>query len=176
MNRLAEQIDPTKTLLYVVGWRKDGYDQNYPNYTAKPEFGSYVEAAHQHGFRVMPHTDLVGVSPYHPLYAQFQKYQFREPWNGNLIGWRWEETENPRRFAYINLASSAFRAHFVQQLKDVWKRYRVDAFHLDVSHVVVNDANGLIEGLNAGQGNVLMHKELAEAMPGVVFSGSIFMK
>ena len=171
LNRLAEQIDSTKTLLYVVGWRKDGYDQNYPNYTAKPEFGSYVEAAHQHGFRVMPHTDLVGVSPYHPLYAQFQKYQFREPWNGNLIGWRWEETENPRRFAYINLASSAFRAHFVQQLKDVWKRYRVDAFHLDVSHVVVNDANGLIEGLNAGQGNVLMHKELAEAMPGVVFSG-----
>ena len=171
LNRLAEQIDPTKTLLYVVGWRKDGYDQNYPDYTAKPEFGGYVEAAHQHGFRVMPHTNLVGVSPYHPLYARFQRYQFREPWNGNLIGWRWEETEHPRRFAYINLASSAFRAHFVQQLKEVWKKYRVDAFHLDISHVVVNNANGLIEGLNAGQGNVLMHKELVAAMPGVVFSG-----
>ena len=48
---------------------------------------------------------------------------------------------------------------------------RVDAFHLDISHAMINDANGLIEGLNAGQGNVLMHKELAEAMPGVVFSG-----
>ena len=36
---------------------------------------------------------------------------------------------------------------------------------------VINDANGLIEGLTAAQGNVLMHKELAEAMPGVVFSG-----
>ncbi|MXV83312.1 hypothetical protein F4X88_21680 [Candidatus Poribacteria bacterium] len=47
----------------------------------------------------------------------------------------------------------------------------MDAFHLDVSHFVINDANGLIEGLNAGQGNVLMHNELAEAMPGVVFSG-----
>ena len=51
------------------------------------------------------------------------------------------------------------------------EKYGVDAFHLDISHVVVNDANGLIEGLNAAQGNALLHKELAEAMPGVVFSG-----
>ena len=29
----------------------------------------------------------------------------------------------------------------------------------------------MIEGLNAGQGNVLLHKELAAAMPGVVFGG-----
>ena len=171
LDLLAEQIYPTKTLLYVVGWRKDGYDVNYPDYTAKPEFGNFVEVAHQHGFRVMPHTDLVGVSSYHPLYAKFQKFQFREPWGGNLIGWLWDEVNNPRRFAYINLASSEFRKHFVQQLREVWEEYRVDAFHLDISHVVVNDPNGLIAGVNAGQGNVLMHKELAEAMPGVVFSG-----
>ncbi len=171
LGKLAEQIDPTKTLLYVVGWRKDDYDVNYPDYRAKPEFGNFVETAHQYGFRVMPHTDLVGVSTYHPLYAKFQRFQFREPWNGNSIGWLWNEVGNPRRFAYINLASSEFREHFVQQLREVYEEYRVDAFHLDISHVVVNDANGLIEGLNAGQGNVLMHKELAEAMPGVVFSG-----
>ena len=168
---MAEQIDPTKTLLYVVGWRKDGYDQNYPNYIAKPEFGGFVEAAHQHGFRVMPHANLVGVSPYHPLYSEFHKYQFREPRNGNLRGWRWDEIENPKRHAFINLASSEFRKHLVQQLREVWRKYKIDAFHLDVSHFVRNDMNGLIVGLNAGQGNALMHKELASVMPGVVFSG-----
>ena len=47
----------------------------------------------------------------------------------------------------------------------------MDAFFLDVSGRVVNDANGLIEGLNAGQGNVLLHKALAASMPGVVFGG-----
>ena len=47
----------------------------------------------------------------------------------------------------------------------------MDAFHLDISHAMINDANGLVEGLNPGQGNVLMHEELATAMPGVVFSG-----
>ena len=171
LDRLTELIDPAKTLLYLVGWRRFAYDANYPDYTARDGFGSFVETAHRYGFRVMPHTNLVGVSPYHPLYAKFQNSQFREPWRGNLVGWRWGETDNPGRHAFINLADSSFREIFVQRLSDVWKKYGVDAFHLDISHVVVNDANGLIEGLNAAQGNVLLHKELAEAMPGVVFSG-----
>ena len=171
LNQLAEEIDPTKTLLYVVGWRRDGYDRNYPDYTAKPEFGQFVEAAHQHGFRVMPHVNLVGVSTYHPSYAEFQKYQYRSAWTGNLDGWEWEKIGSPTRFAYINLASSSFRKFFVQQLKAVWEAYKVDAFHLDISHIVPNDANGRIEGLNFAQGNARIHKELAEALPGVVFSG-----
>ena len=172
LDRLAQLVSPTKTLLYLTGgWRKYAYDVNYPDYTVKEGFGSFVEAAHQHGFRVMLHTNLVGISPYHPLYAKFQNSQFRDPWNGNPIGWRWGETDNPVRHAFINLADSSFRNLLVQRLSDVWKKYRVDAFHLDISHVVVNDANGLIEGLNASQGNVLIHKEFAEAMPGVVFSG-----
>ena len=171
LDKLAEQVDPAKTLLYLNQWRKDDYDVNYPDYTAKPEFGRFVEAARQYGFRMMLHTNLVGVSPYHSLYTELQKFQFRDPWNGNLYGWRWEQTDAPYRHAFINLANSTFRKILVSRLKDVWQKYRVDAFHLDVSHFVVNDANGLIEGLNAGQGNVLMHKELAEAMPGVVFSG-----
>ena len=171
LDRLADQVDPTKTLLYVTQWRADDYDVNYPDYMAKPQFGNFVKVAHQYGFRVMPHVNLVGISTYHPLYAEFQKFQFRDPWNGKAKGWRWNEIDNPKRHAFINLASSKFRKLFIQQLKEVSEEYRVDAFHLDVSHIVVNDANGLIEGLNSGQGNVLMHQELAEAMPDVVFSG-----
>ena len=171
LDRLAEQVDPTKTLLYLVGWRKDGYDVNYPDYTPRDGFGDFVKAAHGHGFRVMPHANLVGISPYHPLYPEFQAFQFRDPWSEEPIGWKWDEIDSPKRHAWINNASSKFRNLLVQQLKEVWEKYRVDAFHLDISHVVVNDANGLIEGLNSAQGNVLMHKELAEAMPGVVFSG-----
>ena len=171
LDRLSELIDPTKTLLYLVGWRKNGYDQNYPDYTAEEGFGDFVEYAHQHGFRVMPHVNLVGISPYHPLYPEFQPFQFRDPWSEEPIGWKWDEIGNPKRHAWINNASSKFRNLLVQRLKEVWEKYRVDAFHLDISHVVENDASGLIDGLNSAQGNVLMHLELAEAMPGVVFSG-----
>ena len=171
LDKLAEQVDPTKTLLYLVDWTKDGHDMNYPEYTPKIGFAEFVKAAHHYGFRVMPHTNLVGVSPYHPLYAEFKKSQFRDEWSGNLIGWEWEQTESLHRHAWINLADSKFRKLFVQQLKEIREKYRVDAFYLDVSSVVVNDANGLIDGLTAAQGNVLMHEELAAAMPGVVFGG-----
>ena len=171
LDKLAEQVDPTKTLLYLVDWTKDGHDRNYPEYTPKVGFAEFVKAAHRYGFRVMPHTNLVGVSPYHALYAAFKKSQFRDEWSGNLIGWEWEQTESPHRHAWINLADSRFRKLFVQQLKEIWEKYRVDAFYLDISHAVINDANGLIEGLTAAQGNVQMHLELAEAMPGVVFGG-----
>jgi len=171
LDKLADQVDPAKTLLYLNQWRRDDFDVNFPDYTAKPALGRFVEAAHQHGFRVMLHANLVSVSPYHPLYAEVQKFQYREPWNGNPMGWVWDRTDAPNRLAFINPASAEFRKYFVQQLKAVWQKYDVDAFLLDVSHLVVNDANGLIDGLNSGQGNVLLHKELAAAMPGVVFGG-----
>ncbi len=168
LDKLAEQVDPTKTLLYLVHWQKSPYQ---PDCTPKPEFEGFVRSAHQHGFRVMPHVTLLTMSPHYPLYADFRRFQYRDPWSGRFLGWRWNEVEHPDRHAYINLASSAFRKLFVQQLKQIWEEYRMDAFFLDISHAVVNDANGLIEGLNAGQGNVLMHKELVDAMPGVVFGG-----
>ena len=171
LDRLSEQVDPSKTLLHITGWRTDDFDVNFPDYTANPEFGRFVEAARRHGFRVMPHVNLFGVSAHHPLYAEFQKFQYRDPWSGNSIGGFWDRTDAPNRHAFMNPASAEFRRYFVQQLKEIWQKYGVDAFFLDVSHLVVNDANGLIEGLNAGQGNVLMHKELAAAMPGVVFGG-----
>ena len=171
LDKLAELVNPTKTLIYTAGWRRDGHDVNYPDYTAKEDFGDFVKYAHQHGFRIMPHVNLVGLSPYHPLYPEFQQFHIRSPWGGTPIGWYLERTEEPYRHAWINLASSKFRNLLLQRFKQVWEKYKVDAFHLDISHLVVNDANGLIEGLNSAQGNVLMHKELAEAMPGVAFSG-----
>ena len=171
LDKLADQVDPTKTLLYVTGWRRYDFDVNYPDYTAKSEFGSFVEAARQHGFWVMAHVNLIGVSANHPIYAEVQQFQYRDPWNGNLMGWFWDRTDTPNRHALMNPAGAEFRKYLVQQLKEVWQKYGVDAFFLDVSSLVVNDANGSIDGLNAGQGNVLLHKALAAAMPGVVFGG-----
>ena len=168
---LAAQIDPTKTLLYLTQWRKDDYDTNYPDYTASENFGGFLDAARQHGFRVMLHTNFPGVAPYHPLYATLQQYQFRDRWSGNPIGWFWDRIEEPGRHAFINPASSEFRKILVEQLMDVSQKYPVDAFHLDVSLIAKNDANGVIEGLNSAQGNIRLHTELTEAMPQVVFGG-----
>ena len=167
-------MDPTKTLLYLPNWRIDIHPINYPDYTPKDELGGFVEEAHRLGYRVMPHVGLYDCSPDHPLYPEFQEFQYRLPWNGELTGWVWDQIDNPDRNAHISLASSKWRNLLVQEFKTLYERYNIDAFYLDVSHYVLNDANGLIEGLTSAEGNVLMHKQLAEAMPGVVFAGEEF--
>ena len=171
LSQLTKHVDPGKTLVYLVLWRKDRYDHNYPDYTPREGFGGFIKAVRDMGYRVMLHANMVGISPTHPLYPEFKEYQLRYPFSGDLAGWRWDQPDHPSRHAWINNASSKFRDLLVSRLKEVWEEYPVDAFHLDISHVVINDANGLIEGLTSAQGNVLMHKQLAEAMPGVVFSG-----
>ena len=171
LERLAGLVDPTKTLLYLTEWRTHRHPFNYPDYTPNERFEEFLKVAHQHGFRVMLHASLHDISPTHPLYPEFKMYQYRHPWSGELRGWKWEEIDNPQRNAHINPASSRWRSLLIQQWKAVWEKYKVDAFHLDTSQFVLNDANGLIEGLTGAQGNVLMHKEVTEAMPGVVVGG-----
>ena len=175
LDKLAEQVDPTKTLVMMKEWATGGEWwtpglEHQPDYKPRAGFGAFVEATHRHGFRVMPYVGMLGFSVDHPLYSEVQQFQYRDTWSGELLGWQWD-TASTHRHALINPASSAFRNILVQQLKAVWQEYGVDAFHLDASFYVVNDANGLIDGLNAGQGNALLHKELAEAMPGVALGG-----
>ena len=176
IEKLAELVDPTKALLKVQGcfegrewWRKGLV--HYPDYKPTAGFGPFVEAAHRLGFRVMPYADLISFSLDHPLFPQFAQYQYRNTWTGELLGWHWEDLNSSHRHPYISPASSAFRNILVQALKAVWQEHGVDAFFMDASHFVINDANGLIDGVNNAQGNALLHKELAEAMPGVAFGG-----
>lgn len=184
VDRLAALVDPTKTLLYFGEWMDGGdwhsheHDEPYPDFFPKPDFGGCVEAAHRHGFRVMLYLVAHGFSPNHPLYPQFKQYQYRDGWTGELLGTCWDNPleppcDNPdnHTLAHISPASSEWRNLLVSNLKPVWEEYRVDGFFLDASHAVINDGNGLIDGLNMAQGMALLHKELAEAMPGVVLGG-----
>ena len=169
---IAKVVDPTKTLLYFVDWRKEGHDVNHPDFSNPHEkFEGFLETARRHEFRVMLHVNVHNCSPSHPLYPELKKFQYRSPWTGEPVGWLWDDIDHPQRNAHISPASSRWRNLLVQEFKAVWEKYKVDAFFLDTTHHVVNDANGLIEGLTSAQGNVLLHKQLAEAMPGVVFSG-----
>ena len=176
MERLAKLADPAKTLLMVAGWAtgrewwKEGL-VHYPDYEPLPELRNVIETAHRYGFKVMLYADLISFSVDYPLYPEFIKYQYRDTWTGELLGWKWDDLTHPHRNASLNPASSAFREILVQELKAVWQEYDVDAFYMDASHGVINDANGLIDGLNAAQGHALLHKELAEAMPGIVLGG-----
>ena len=177
--KLAKLVDPTKTLLYLGGWAEGGdwwtkgLSTELPDYFPTWELPIFLEAARQYGFRVMLSTIVYGMSPSHPLYPHFQQYQYRDTWTGELRGECLDGSCTPPLFplAHISPASSEWRNLLVSNLKAVWEEYPVDAFHLDGSFGVINDGNGLIDGLNMAQGLVLLHKELTEAMPGIVLAG-----
>lgn len=171
LQSLASKVNPIQTLLYIPDWRKDGYDRNYPDYTARPEFADFVEKAHQLGFKVMAHVNYFGCDPKNPLYEKFSKYQLRDPFNGALQWWEWTRANPPIKFAYINPASGEWRKLFVEKMKELVAAYHVDALHLDQTLVIVNDSNGLIDGLTCIEGNIALHRELKEALPHIALSG-----
>jgi hypothetical protein len=168
---LATKCTPAQTLLYIPNWRASGYDRNYPDYTAVPEFGPFVREAHRLGFRVMVHTDYFGCDPLNPAYAGLKQYQLRDPISGELQWWDWQRADPPIKFAYIDPACRAWRSLFVSRMVDVYRRYRIDAIHLDVSLVMINDGIGRVDGMNMIQGSLALHRELRRALPEVALGG-----
>ena len=177
LDGLAELVDPTKTLILLGSWAEGGewwseeHHAHMPDFIPIADMGPFMEAAQQHGFRVMLFSILLGMSPAHPLYPHFRQYQHRDTWTGEII-------ENPppsnpwdRHVQTISPASTEYRNLLVKNLKPVWEEYGVDAIFVDATHHIINDGNGLIDGLNMAQGMASLHKELIEAMPGIVLGG-----
>lgn len=170
---LARRVEPSQTLLYIPNWRRDGYDRNYPDYTAIEGFADFVNAAHQLGFRVMVHVNYFGCDPKNPEYARFEKYQVVDPYSGQKQWWVWPfDAEEPDiKFAYINPAVSEWRQLLVERFRELVARYRVDALHLDQTLCIFNDRNGLYDGMSMIDGNLALHRALREALPEVALSG-----
>ncbi|MBM3493644.1 MAG: hypothetical protein FJX72_04875 [Armatimonadetes bacterium] len=168
---LARRVIPSRTLLYVPNWRRDGYDRNYPDYTALPEFGPFVTAAHRLGYRVMPHVNYFGCDPKNPEYERFRRYHMRDPFTKELLWWDWTLAEPPIKFAYINPASREWRALFVERMKTFCRQYDIDALHLDQTLCIFNDANGRVDGMSCAEGNLALHREMKQALPQVALSG-----
>ena len=171
--RLAEYVNPSRTLIYLLGWQKPTPDGStrIPDYIPAPDFGAFLEVAHSYGFRVMPYANPVSCAPNHPLYPEVEQFHLRHPFKGDKLGYRWDDPSYPHSTAYINPASSTWRKYVVGQLKEVYETYPIDGFHLDINTLFRNDPNGLVEGLTFPEGNILMHQELREAMPGIVLGG-----
>lgn len=171
LRALAKRLNPRQTLIYVPDWRRDGYDRNYPDYTPRPDFPQRMAEAKRLGFRVMLHVNYFGCTPENPEYEKLKPYHFRDPFSKDPLYWDWQRADPPIKFAYINPAAKAWRTLFVQRMVELCRLLQPDALHLDQTLCIYNDANGLIDGMNAMQGNITLHRELRQALPGVAFSG-----
>jgi len=171
LRALATRLNPRQTLLYVPDWRKDGYDRNYPDYTPRSDFPKRMAEAKRLGFRVMLHVNYFGCTPENPAYERLKPYHFRDPFTGQPLYWDWQRADPPIKFAYINPAAKAWRTLFVQRMVELCRLLQPDALHLDQTLCIYNDANGIIDGMNAMQGNIALHRELRQTLPHVALSG-----
>ncbi len=168
---LSRYVDPEKTLLYVTGWRKAGWRWNYPDYTPTDNFGEFLQKAHSYGFKVMLHVNMLAVSPANPFYEKIKKHQITSPITGEIVGAHLDSPDPLRGYVSINTASEDFRNLLINRLKNVWETYNIDAFHLDLSFSVDNVYS--IKGMRMAEGNILLHQELREAMPGIALGGEL---
>ena len=169
---LSATLDPTKTLLLLVSWRQQAFDIYYPDYTPSPDAAAFITQAHQLGYHVMLHTNLLGVSTNHPAFASMQQFQLKDADTLHPQGWLWDDLPDGdiHRFAYISPCSSAYRKLFIDQLRVSVAALKPDALHLDAGGAIINDGNGLIEGMNTTQGIIQMHKDLLAAFPAVALA------
>ncbi len=172
LEALPLRLDPKQTILYAYDWRKSGYDRDYPTYDQPVErLDPFVQRAHALGFRVMLHCNYFGCDPLNPLYAQFQPYQVKSPWNAHEPEW-WEwEASPPIKFAYINPACKAWRDVLVARFTTLCRDHAIDALHLDQTLCIDNDHNGLIEDMTMIEGNAALHRDLRAALPEIALSG-----
>jgi hypothetical protein len=161
---LAAKVDPSKTLIYLPNWRQSDYDVNYPDYTPASGVAAFVTAAHALGFKVMLHTDIIGVAPTNADYAAVQKYQARTPDGSQLMGWNWDQPSNPGRYGLIDPAASAFRSLWITRIAAAVNAAHPDALHLDFT-AMYNDGNGPIEGRTFTQGEDLFNQQIIAAFP-----------
>ncbi|HTR38575.1 MAG TPA: hypothetical protein VMH80_21865 [Bryobacteraceae bacterium] len=168
LDSLAAVVNPSQTLLYLVAWRSNRYDVGYPDYNWDPSVPAFIAYAHTLGFRVMLHTDSVGVSLTSPDFASVQQYQVKDPltlapqgWNLNL------PASTPNRFAFVTPAAAAWRQLFRTRIAPAIQTLQPDAIHLDAT-VSYNDGNGLISGMNYNQGLAQLEQDLLAAFPGLV--------
>jgi hypothetical protein len=171
LKALARNVEPRRTLLYVPGWRRSGYDYNYPDYAAIDGFDAQMKQAHDLGFRVMLHVNYFGCTPENPAYEQLKSYHCLDPMTKALLYWDWPRANPPIKFAYIDPGARAWRELFVRRMTELCAQYHPDALHLDQTLCIWNDGRGPIDGMNMMQGSLALHLEVRQALPDVALSG-----
>jgi hypothetical protein len=166
---LATQVDPNKTLLHMPYWTTSAAGTNYPDYTPSPLLKPFIDHAHSLGFHVELYFSAIGVDPANPAFGPLQAFQMKTPDTLQAIGWEWGSPPgSPHREAFISPAASTWRRLLLDRIQAVIAAVQPDAIHLDAVPNLVNDGNGLIEGMTSEQGLAQMLQEARARFPDIV--------
>lgn len=170
---LAQVVDPAKTVLHLVNWRTSNYDMNYPDYSVRPGLKEGVDYAHSLGFKVSVHANMLGAHLDNADYLNenLADSAVLDASTGEMVIEGYTANGITYAFTQQNQASTVWQDVLIRQLTQVVEETGVDIIHLDQSLLCFNDGRGLVNGMTTMQGNVELQRRLAEALPGVVFSG-----
>lgn len=189
LDALAQKIDPHKVFIHLPNWRDLVYDQDYPTFVAGEKGKVFIEKAHHLGYHVAPHANSCQMSPDHPFFFQARDFCTRWPADLRWGGWSWLPVKGwgsfgpPQSYSHmpgnkawnvlvnVHLAWSPWRRELTRQVAELIRLHGVDGIFVDVSQLIHNSDNAVLEGLTYAEGSLKLIRELAELKPDFCVSG-----
>ncbi len=175
IKEFAELHPPEETLLYLPGFAENGIDSHAPDYNPSKKCGGVkkfkelVDIAHELGYKVMIHTNVLALTFQHPVYEKYKKFQVVDPFNRNL-GWAMDIDGDwlpEDYFAYINPGYNEWGVYMVKVIGSLINKFSLDAVFLDQTLLAFNVSQGpnFLTGMNAHI------KRLQKTYPEILFAG-----
>lgn len=175
LEAFAEKHPPEQTLLYLPGYAEGGVDSRIPAYNPSEKLGGdeglrrLVDRAHALGFRVMIHTNVLGMTYTHARFPEFAEHQVVDPF-GQRLGWGNDLDGDwlpEPYFAYINPGAGAWGDLMEETLGRLIRDFDLDAVFLDQTLLAFNVSRGpnFLEGMRNHVAR------LQAAFPDVLFAG-----
>lgn len=189
LDTLAKKVDPRRVFLHLPHWRPYQYDQDYPSYIASKEGAAFLAKARAMGYHVAPHANACQMSPHHPFFFQARDFCTRGPFDMRWGGWTWLPVKGwgsfgpPQSYSLmpehkewnplvnVHLAWSPWRRQLTRQVAELVHEHGLDSIFVDVSQLIHNSDNAVLENLTYAQGSLKLIRELAEIVPGLCVSG-----
>jgi hypothetical protein len=166
---------PQNTLVYVPGFAEHGIDSRAPSYRpselcgGSKAFTKLIDAAHDMGYKVMIHTNVLAMTFSHPLYSKFAPHQVMDVF-GRPQGWGLDmdgDWLTEPYFAYINPGAREWGDLMEKNIGDLIREFHVDGVFLDQTLLAFNVSNG--PNFLTGMRNHM--DRLQRAFPGILFAG-----
>lgn len=167
--------NPQQTLVYLPGFAEHGIDSRAPDYNPSQELGGeakfkqLVDTAHQLGYRVMIHTNVLAMTFTHRLFSKFKAHQVVDLFD-RTQGWALDIDGDwlaEPYFAYINPGAKEWGDLMEEILGELIARFHLDAVFLDQTLLAFNVSKG--PNFLAGMRNHITR--LAQKFPQVLFAG-----
>lgn len=185
LDAIAKKIAPKKVLVHLPEWRTDHYDQNYPNYEPSKEAKGFIKKGFEMGYHVMPHFNAIDLDPTHPVYNQVHDFIYRDPENGRIQGWAYENKVLPvpnsnrtlSKFRDKNVMVKVhpglgmWRSVITNNIRKAVSDLTLDAVFVDVTMCIWNIQNSFVDSSNVAEGMLKLIKSIASINNGVAVGG-----